>query len=165
MSIQNGTLHNVCEHVWQSQIRDCCSASDTRTAEAKTVVYASLGDIEWLSSLSSRYIDTGHRPLDALVTCMTSSLHLERASSAFSTGMSLMAASSSFLIFLLLACFRTSSKEPKGTVMEAGRLISFGSFPLRPEMAAHKLCGNTQWQTTGLVHAAPRPSVAKGDGC
>ena len=70
-----------------------------------------------------------------------------------------------FLTLLYLACFSTSSNAPKATVMEAGKLISLGSLPLRPAMAACKLCSNSQCQTACLTHAAPRPSVAKTDGC
>ncbi len=43
-----------------------------------------------------------------------------------------MAASSCFLICLLEAWLNTSSKEPKGTVMDAGRLMALGSLPLKP---------------------------------
>ena len=151
--------------LWQSQNWHWCPANDTRTAEDKSVVFANLGEVTSLSSLRSTCKNTGH------ITVLWLLIHLHdndklstlRASSAFSTGMSLMAAFSSFLTLLLLACFSTSSKEPKETVMEAGKLISqgLGSLPLRPAMAARKLCGNTQCQTSGSMHAAPRPIVQR----
>jgi hypothetical protein len=60
LSIQNGALHNVCKHVWQSQNWHWCPANDTRTAEDKTVVFANLGEVSSLSSLSSTCKNTGH---------------------------------------------------------------------------------------------------------
>lgn len=86
------------------------------------------------------------------LTCMTNCLHLERASSAFSTGMSLMAASSSFLICLLPGCFSTSSKDPKGTVTEAGRLISFGNLPLSPDSIPIISTSQWPWFEVTAVH-------------
>ncbi len=97
-------------------------------------------------------------------TCMTSCLHLERASSAFSAGMSLMAASSCFLICLLADWFSTSSNDPKGTVMEAGRLMASGSLPLKPEHTYVEELGCRIRQCTeaaqaGKEHGSVQPSL------
>lgn len=65
-------------------------------------------------------------------TCMTTSRHLASAGSAPVAGMSATASFSAAATALLAGAWSANSKEPKGTVTEAGSAIDLDSLPLKP---------------------------------
>ncbi len=75
---------------------------------------------------------------------MTMSRHSASAGSAAVGGMRSIAACRRFRTSALAGWLRASSKEPKGTVTDAGSAIDSGSLPRRPAVCTRVLAQAVQ---------------------